>query len=458
MNTQDMLTAPVGKMLRRMAIPAATGLFFNTMFNVTDTVYTRFISPDALAGLGLSFPIYIIFMAIGAGLGNSAQSLSANAQGAGQDKKSALFGVSSLYLAVVSTAFVLAIGFFLLTPALRSIGASGGSLVEAVSYSRTILAGLIFFTVNSVLNGILSAGGDTKSYRNFLIIGFFANMVLDPFFILILKLDTVGIALATVLVQVVGTFYLGSKVRKLKLKKAAGDITGKDIRTTWKELISHAIPISLNVMTISLGIFVINYFLLRYGADAAVAGYGAAIRIEQVFLLPVMGLNTAVVTLVGQSNGAGNIERVKKTWKTGQLYGVILMAVGFLFLFPLRSFWIGIFTPDQDIITAGAGYLSIEVFAMFSYVFLNMGVSVLQGLKKPGFIFIIGLLRQIILPPVVFYLLGDVFGLGIWGVWWGLFTVPTLAALATVIYTRYRLKQVMELSRKGSENYAEIEA
>lgn len=452
-----MLTAPVGKLLRRMAIPAATGLFFNTMFNITDTVYTRFISPDALAGLGLSFPIYIILMATGAGLGNAAQSLSANAQGAGQEKKSALFEISSLYLALVSTVFVISAGFILLSPALQSIGASEGSLSEALSYTRTILAGLIFFMLNSVLNGILSAGGDTKSYRNFLIIGFFANLILDPFFILVLKLDTFGIALATVLVQVVGTLYLGSKVRKLKLKERAGTIQGKDIASAWKELILHAVPISLNVMTVSLGIFVINYFLLRYGADAAVAGYGAAIRIEQVFLLPVMGLNTALITLVGHNHGAGNIDRVKKSWKTGQLYGVILMAAGFLILFPFRNFWISIFTPDKDIIQAGAGYLSIEVFAMFSYVFLNMGVSVLQGLRKPGFIFIIGMLRQIILPPFVFYLLGDMLGLGIWGVWWGLFIVPTVAALVTVLYTRYRLKKIMELAGRRAESYSDIE-
>lgn len=288
-----------------------------------------------------------------------------------------------------------------------------------------------------MLNGILSARGDTKSYRNILIISFFANLGLDPLFILVFDLGTAGIAFATIITQIFGTLYLGIRVVSLGLLKRQDCIERGRIVSQWRELLAHAIPVSGNVMTVALGVFVINYFLVRYGADKAVAGYGAAIRVEQVFLLPIMGLNTAVVTLAGHNHGAGTRDRVKKTWKTGQLYGVLVMAVGFLIIFPLKRFWVGLFSPDLEVITAGAGYLTIEVFSMFSYVFLNMGVSTLQGLRKPGFIFIVGLSRQILLPPVVFYLLGDTLGLGVWGVWWGLFLIPTAAAISTVFYTRH---------------------
>jgi putative MATE family efflux protein len=447
MKTNDMLQAPVSRLLLRMAVPAATGLFFNTMFNVTDTFYTRFISPDALAGLGLSFPVYLILIAVGAGLGNAVQALSANALGRGDEEKGAALGVSGLTLAAAAVLVLMLIGFPLLKPAIGLMGASGNSLGEALSYSRVILAGLMFFALNASLNGILSARGDTASYRNFLIIGFFANLALDPLFIFVFNMGTSGIALATILVQLIGTIYLGFRVRRLQLRKNSGKVGIRETAKEWRELLSHAVPVSMNVMTVALGVFVINYFLMRYGADAAVAGYGAAIRIEQVFLLPIMGLNTAVVTLVGQNNGAGRLDRVRESWYRGQLFGVMVMTVGFLCLFPLRSFWVGLFTPDADVIAAGAGYLSVEVFSMFSYVFLNMGVSTLQGLRKPGFIFIIGLSRQIILPPLVFYLLGDVFGMGIWGVWWGLFIIPTLAAAVTVFYTRHRLNLADEQGR-----------
>ncbi len=435
-----MLEAPVGRLLLKMAVPAATGFFFNTMFNVTDTFYTRFISPDALAGLGLSFPIYLIFISVGSGLGNAVQALSANSLGKGEEKRAALLGISGLILAVTAAAFAAAAGFPLLLRIIALMGASGEPLTQALSYTRVILGGLVFFTVNAVLNGILSSRGDTRSYRNVLIIGFFANLALDPLFILVLGMGTAGIALATVIVQAAGTGYLFLRVRRLRLGSEAGHPRISTSVREWGGILSHAVPVSLNTMTVALGVFVINYFLVRYGSHAAVAGYGAAIRIEQVFLLPVMGLNTAVLTLVGQNNGAGRIDRVRKSWLTGQLYGCAVMGVGFLILFPLRSFWVGLFSPDPAVTAAGSGYLSIEVFSMFSYVFLNMGAAALQGLRKPGFVFLIGLLRQIVLPPLVFYLLGDLFNMGVWGVWWGLFIIPTLAAAATVLYTRSRMK------------------
>ncbi len=443
-----MLNAPVGKILRRMAIPAIVGLFFNTMFNVTDTFYTRFISPDALAGLGFSFPIYLILIALGVGLGNAAQALSANALGAGDRRRGAVLGLTALSLTVLVVLVVMAAGLPLLTPIVRLMGASGTALTESVQYSSVILYGLLFFALNAVFNGILSSRGDTKSYRNFLIIGFFANLAFDPVFILVFDMGTAGIALATVLVQLVGTVYLGIKVRHLRLREETGGVTMRETTTNWRELLSHAVPVSLNVMTVALGVFVINFFLTRYGADAAVAGYNAAIRVEQVFLLPIMGLNTAVVTLVGQNNGAGRLDRVKAGWATGQKYGVFIMLIGFAILFPFRSFWVGLFSPEEAIIRAGSGYLSVEVFAMFSYVFLNMGVSTLQGLRKPGFIFIIGLARQIILPPVVFYLLGDTAGLGVWGVWWGLFIIPTLSAAVTALYTRRKINTITTLQQQ----------
>lgn len=435
----NMLKDSIPLLVRKLAVPAATGLFFTTMFNVTDTFYTRFISSAALAGLSLSFPVYIILIAVGAGLGAAVQALSANALGGHNEKQGALYGISAFLLSLILGICIGISGYILLKPVLRLAGAEGAALQEAVRYSSIIISGILFFYINAICNGILSARGDTKTYRNFLVIGFFANLLLDPFFIFVLKLDTVGIALATVLVQLIGTLFLGKKVLSLKLSEITGKLSKQQLLHDWKELLLQAVPISFNTMSIALGVFIINYFLLKYGGAAAAAGYGAAIRIEQILLMPVMGLNTAIITITGHNNGAGNIDRVKKSWLTGQMYGVGIMAAGAVLLYPFRNFWMGIFTQDPQVISAGANYISVEVFSMFSYVFLNMGVSTLQGLKKPRFILVMGLLRQIALPPLVFYGLGTVAGLQLWGVWYGLLVIPTSAALATVWYTGKQL-------------------
>jgi len=105
----------------------------------------------------------------------------------------------------------------ILTPFLfRLSGASGNAMTLGIDYTQTIFYGVLFFIMNAILNGFLNAQGDTKTYRKFLIFGFFLNLILDPLFIYgwfgLPKLDTVGVALATVIVQGIGTVYMIYKV------------------------------------------------------------------------------------------------------------------------------------------------------------------------------------------------------------------------------------------------------
>jgi putative MATE family efflux protein len=319
----------------------------------------------------------------------------------------------------------------------------------ALEYMDAIFTGGVFFLVNYVLNAILNATGDSRSFRNYLITGFFLNLALDPWFLYgglgIPAMGLAGVAWATVLVQAFGNCYLAFRVGKSGL---LSDFDWRCLiprRRAYLELAKQGFPSSLNMMTVAIGIFVITWFVGRFGRDA-VAAYGIATRIEQIALLPVMGMNMAVLALVAQNNGARRVERIIETIRTALKAGVTLMGAGTLAVFLGARPLMALFSRDAAVIGVGVSYLRIEAFVLIAYVILYTCVAVLQGLKRPAFALVLGLLRQILLPVPFFYFLAVVLGWGVLGIWWGIFIVTWTAACIAVLYVG---RTVSMLRREG---------
>jgi Na+-driven multidrug efflux pump len=192
---------------------------------------------------------------------------------------------------------------------------------------------------------------------------------------------------------------------------------------------------------VALGVFIITFFVSKYSVNA-VAGYGIATRIEQLFLLPLIGLNIATLTLVGQNNGAKKFSRVKETVLIAIRYGISIIIIGDILMFIFAKLIMSLFTKDAIVISAGAQYLKIAVFVSIAYVLLYMIVSALQGLKKPMFSLYIGLYRQILAPAVVFGLALYVFKTGLAGIWWGILIINWTAAVIAVFYIRKIIKKL----------------
>jgi putative MATE family efflux protein len=311
----------------------------------------------------------------------------------------------------------------------------------------TIFSGTLFFMLAYMLNAILNALGDTRSFRNFLIAGFFLNIIFDPWFIYgglgLPPLKIAGIALATVLIQLLGSIYLGIMVHK----------TGLISRNRWrdfvpkpeyfKEIARQGLPASLNMITVGMGIFVITYFISKFGKEA-VAAYGIATRVEQMALLPAIGLNTATLTIVAQNHGAKLFHRIRETINRALGYGGFLMGIGTLTVFFLSKYLMGFFTGDLRVQEMGSTYLKIDAFVFYAYVILFVYVSALQGAKRPMFAIWIGISRQVITPLVVFFLLTQILGVGLLGIWWGIFAITWSAALFTIFYARWRIEKLFK--------------
>jgi Na+-driven multidrug efflux pump len=253
-----------------------------------------------------------------------------------------------------------------------------------------------------------------------------------------------GIALSTVLITAGGALYISVRVRQTRL---ADGLSRRDFKPSWtafREIIRQGLPASLNMMTVALGIFVITWFVSRYSAGG-VAAYGIATRIEQIVLLPTIGLNIATLTLCGQNHGAGNLERVRQTWHTAVRYGLILMLLGGILLLAAGGPLMRAFTDEAAVIQAGRAYLHVAAWTLGSYVILYQTVFMLQGLKRPMFGLWVGLYRQALAPALVFPTLAFVMGLGLKGIWWGIALINWSAAIVAWFYGRAILQRL----RKG---------
>jgi len=240
-----------------------------------------------------------------------------------------------------------------------------------------------------------------------------------------------GIGFATSVIQFFGVAVLLYHISRGTLCQGLTASMFKPQLVCLKQIAQQAVPAGLNMMTVALGVYVITWFVAKFG-EAGVAGYGIATRIEQVVLLPTIGLNFAVLALTGQNNGAGLLDRVHEVWRTCIRYGLLLMLGGGVLVYLVRNFAMRWFTQDEQVIAHGADYLCIAAVTLCAYPVLFQTVFMLQGLKRPVYGLWIGLYRQIVAPLLVFNALA--FGLGwkLWGVWWGVCLVNWSAALFTL--------------------------
>ncbi|MGH1481533.1 MAG: MATE family efflux transporter [Geminicoccales bacterium] len=440
---------PVPGLIRQIAVPAGTGMLFQTLFNVVDTWFAGLISTQALAALAVSFPVFFLVIALMIGVGVGGSALIANAIGGDDRRQACRFFGQALLLALLAGGLVALYGQFAIEALFRFAGVQGEALDLAKIYLLPILICSSFFILNGVCNGLLSAQGDTRSFRNALIAGALLNIVFNQLFMFGLGplpgFGILGIAIATILIQALQFAYLWFRCRRSPVGAlfSARDIL-PDARTMLA-LLHQAVPVTAQMLATGIGLFAITFFMGRHG-EAAIAAYGIALRIEQVAMLPMMGLNTAALSLVGQNFGAGKLPRVATIAWTVLCYGTLCMIIAAFLVWPFRAELMALFTDDAEVIALGSAYLGVAVLIFNAYALLIISSAILQGMKRPIFAMVIGLFRHVLGPLVVLWLLDPVLGFGLPGIYWGIFAVAWVGALTSVLYVRYRMQVINDQS------------
>ena len=313
----NLTSNPIGQLLRQIAIPSMTGSLFQTLFNLVDTFYAGKISSEALAALAKSFPLYFIIVSAGIGIVAGCNSLIANSLGMNNRVAASIYAYNGLVYAFLLSILITLIGTFFSYDILKFMGSTDDSIILAKEYIDIIFLGTIVFLILTSFNAVLNAQGDTKTYRNVLIVGLIFNIILNPIFIFglffIPAFGIAGLAISTILIQFCACIYLYFKVNNTQLK-IIPKISNFYIRRNFMiNIFNQSIPITLALFLVATGSYILLSFINIFG-DQAVAGYGAAVRFEHLFSLPVIGLNTAVISIAGQNFGARRYDRVKEVY------------------------------------------------------------------------------------------------------------------------------------------------
>ena len=411
-NSSTITSKPIIQLLKKIAIPASTGSIFQTLFNIIDTFFAGKISSDALAALAKSFPLYFIIISAGIGIVAGCNSLISNSLGQRNRFAALIYSHHTFIYSILLSIIITTLGVLFSYDLLKLMGSSSESIILAKKYTDIIFYGTVFFLILTSLNAILYSQGDTKTYRNVLIVGLFANILLNPIFIFgflfIPAFGIAGLAISTILIQFFACVYLYYKVNQTILKinfKTESFLIRKNF---FLNIFNQCMPITFALFLVALGSYLILSFISVFG-DEAVAGYGAAVRFEHIFTLPVIGLNTAVITIAGQNFGARRYDRVRETYKKATFIGFLIMCLSGVVIFLLSEFIISLFTNDLEVIKFGSNYLRIAAFIGPIYPIFFISHALFTSLKKTHYIFYSNLFRMVILPFIIIWIILNVY-------------------------------------------------
>ena len=407
----NLTSSPISRLLKQIAIPSMIGSLFQVLFNLVDTFYAGKISPEALAALAKAFPLYFLIVSAGIGIVAGCNSLIANSLGSNNKVAASIYSYNTLVYAFLLSLVITFIGIFFSYDLLKIMGSTHESIILSKEYIDVIFLGTIIFLILTSFNAVLNSQGDTKTYRNVLIVGLIFNIILNPIFIFGLffvpAFGIAGLAISTILIQFVACIYLYTKVNKTELKIILRISNFYIRRNFLLNIFNQSMPITFALFLVATGSYIMLSFINVFG-EQAVAGYGAAVRFEHLFSLPVIGLNTAVISIAGQNFGARRYERVREVYFTSVFIGITIMCMAGIVIYTFSEPIIRIFSNDLGVIKYGSSYLKIAAFIGPIYPVFFISHALFTALKKTFLIFYSNLFRMVIFPFTIVWLILNV--------------------------------------------------
>ena len=444
----DLLKENIPVLVRKLAIPASVGTLFQTLYNIVDTFYSGLISPEALSALSKSFPIYFIIVATSIGVTVGGTSLIGNSIGEKNEKNASYYFTHIIIYGLLISVFITFIGLYFSEKVFNLMGSTQEITNLGLQYTNIMFYGSFLFFLVVSLNSLLHAEGDTKTYRNVLILSFLLNIILNPIlifgFLFIPAMGMMGIGLSTIIAQLIAFLIILFKVlQNPRVKKIT--IEYFNVKFIFlKNIFFQSMPISIAIC----GYAVAATFIFTYvgqTSELAVAGYGAATRIEQVVLLPILGINTAIISIIAQNFGANNFDRVKETYFVSIKYGLILMVFSGILVYLTADIVPRFFSSNEVVLEYGRRYLKIAAFILPAYPIFFLSNGFFMGLKKSNYAMVNNMMRNVLVPICVFYLakyLSADFDTFFW-VW---FVFQWTLSILLFTYVSYYIKKKLDKS------------
>ena len=403
----DLLKENISKLVKRLAIPASIGTLFQTLYNIVDTFYAGKISPEALSALGKSFPIYFIIIAASIGVTVAGTSLIGNSIGEKNEKNTLYYFTHIIFYGIFISILISAFGLNYSENIFYIMGSTKEVVDLGLEYTNIIFYGSIIFISVVSLNSLLHAEGDTKTYRNVLILSFFLNIILNPIlifgFMFIPAMGVKGIGISTLISQLVCFIIIFKKILSNNRIKLLTKEYYLFKFTYFKNIFFQSMPIIISICAYSFASGIVFTYVGHEG-EYATAGYGAASRFEQILFLPVLGINTAIISIIAQNYGAMNFNRIRETFFTAIKYALSIMFFASLLVFLLADVVTSLFSNNVEVIDYGSRYLRISAIVLPAYPLFFISNGFFMALKKAENAMISNMIRNLLLPITVFYL------------------------------------------------------
>ncbi len=359
--------------------PILIGTFFQQLYNTVDTIIVgQYVGKEALAAVGTTGTLINLLVGFFVGLASGATVIISQFFGGGDWKNVSKAVHTSIALALTGGALLMAVGLLTARPALELLGVPADVMDGALTYINVYYAGIIACLIYNVGTGILRAIGDSRMPLYVLIACCLVNVALDLLFVVAFHWGVFGVALATVLSQVVSAALI---MARLLCTKEAYRVEIKRIRfhrDLLRNVIRIGLPAGAQSVMYSFSNLLIQAAINSFGTDA-IASWAAIGKIDGFIWMVMSAFGISITTFVGQNFGAGKYDRVRRGTRVclGMAMGstVALSAVILFFGGPLLRF----FTGDEAVIAIGQDFFQVLAPSYFTFVFIEILSGAIRG-------------------------------------------------------------------------------
>lgn len=431
---KDLTTGKPSLVLWNFSIPMLISVMFQQVYNIADSMIAgRFVGEDALAAIGASYPITMIFIAIALG-SNVGCSVVISQLFGGKKYREMKTAISTTFIASLGLSIVLTIlGLLFCRGLMRVIQTPQNIFADGALYLRIYIGGLAFLFIYNICTGIFTALGDSKTPLYFLIGSSLGNILLDLFFVISLRMGVAGVAWATFLAQGIACVL---SVLTLRVRVRAVETDRKPELFSFhmlKKICYVAIPSILQQSFVSIGNMFIQGLINSFGS-ATIAGYSAAVKLNTFAITSITTLSNGLSGFVAQNMGAQKLERVKSGFKAGLILVEAVACVFFVAYFFFNDTMLGLFMDRESTVALAVGREFLKIVTPFYFIVAMKLIidGLLRGSEAMRY-FMIDTFSDLVLRVVLAFMLSGVLdAAGIWMSWpigWGAAT-----AMAIVFY------------------------
>ncbi len=426
-----------GKLLLSLAMPIMLSMLVQALYNIVDSIYVSRVSENCLSALSLAFPAQNIMIGLGTGTGVGVSTLISRALGRRDTAAANRVSGNAVFLAFCCWALMALFGIFGADAFIHSQTDIEDIRMHADSYLRIVTIASLFMYLQMCVEKLLQSTGLTRLSMWTQMFGAVTNIILDPFFIFgwcgLPALGTAGAAIATVLGQAAGMglgFCLHRRYNR-EIRIGREDLR-PDLRII-KGVYRIGFPSVVMMVVGSATNYMMNRILIGF-TPTAVAVYGSYFKIQSFFFMPVFGLNSGMIPIIGYNYGACRKDRIYRTFRYGVLYASFFMLLGFLMFQLMPDKLLGIFSPSEHMLSIGVPALRrISISFLFAGFCIVAG-AVCQALDHSAASLAVSVLRQLVALIPAAWLLSRTGDVNM--VWWSFPIAEIMSLIASAFFLR----------------------